>query len=334
MCEYFGALLTDSFGEPFAVAVLVILLLLDDWQAESCAYPISCAMVGWFGQFGFGPFSAPCSGETMLRTTKETPEVPQVLAVMLLRSTYDSVESWGIYPSMAEYQKQFAIQLRDGFEGFRGRYENYDLTELYNTSKLLQSRSGGVTNRFYFSFLNDAQWRVIGRAIRRASDREQFAQLVGSRLYQSILRGEELKSDVDGQQDESLPSIGYWPSLQVPKGSDPASLSAGCKQILKYLKDVGYCRDFQIGDFKTSEGLMEFISFVLDPVNLDATVSLMRSNNNFAPRYEQRILQAYFADSGFSSTFEDTLAENITGETTSRFVAKGIRTAWTLRPSV
>ena len=26
---------------------------------------------------------------------------------------------------------------------------------------------GGVTNRFYFSFLNDAQWRVIGRAIRR-----------------------------------------------------------------------------------------------------------------------------------------------------------------------
>eukprot|EP00913_Durusdinium_trenchii_P002925 g2712.t1 len=262
---------------------------------------------------------------TMLRTTKETPEVPQVLAVMLLRSTYDSVESWGIYPSMAEYQKQFAIQLRDGFEGFRGRYENYDLTELYNTSKLLQSRSGGVTNRFYFSFLNDAQWRVIGRAIRRASDREQFAQLVGSRLYQSILRGEELKSDVDGQQDESLPSIGYWPSLQVPKGSDPASLSAGCKQILKYLKDVGYCRDFQIGDFKTSEGLMEFISFVLDPVNLDATVSLMRSNNNFAPRYEQRILQAYFADSGFSSTFEDTLAENITGETTSRFGRSAVR---------
>lgn len=24
-----------------------------------------------------------------------------------------------------------------------GRYENYDLTDLYNTSKLLQSRSGG-----------------------------------------------------------------------------------------------------------------------------------------------------------------------------------------------
>ncbi|CAL1171837.1 unnamed protein product [Cladocopium goreaui] len=260
----------------------------------------------------------PAPAEAILRTTKETPELPQVLAVMLLRTTYDSVESWGVYSDMADYQKKFAVQLRDGFESFRGRYENYDLTDLYNTSKLLESRSGGVTNRFYFSFLNDAQWRVIARAIRRGPDRERFSQLVGSRLYQSILRGEDIKSDVDMQgQEANLPSIGRWPQLAVSKGSDPTVLSSGTRQLLKYLKDIGYCKDFQVTDFASTGDAVKFVSFVFDPVNLDATVSLMRSNGGFAPRYDQRILQAYFADCGFSSTFEDTLAESIEVTSTS-----------------
>ena len=120
--------------------------------------------------------------KAILRTTKETPELPQVLAVMslwsfkfyqkckllrilqisliwypkspsnlsnwvqirclqdktqmfrsrhsktdvakwqprLLRTTYDSVDSWGVYSDMADYQKKFSLQLRDGFESFRG----------------------------------------------------------------------------------------------------------------------------------------------------------------------------------------------------------------------
>lgn len=253
----------------------------------------------------------PAPAEAILRTTKETPELPQVLAVMLLRTTYDSVESWGVYSDMADYQKKFAVQLRDGFESFRG-----------------------VTNRFYFSFLNDAQWRVIARAIRRGPDRERFSQLVGSRLYQSILRGEDIKSDVDMQgQEANLPSIGRWPQLAVSKGSDPTVLSSGTRQLLKYLKDIGYCKDFQVTDFASTGDAVKFVSFVFDPVNLDATVSLMRSNGGFAPRYDQRILQAYFADCGFSSTFEDTLAESIeVTSTSSRFVPKGVRTAWMLKP--
>eukprot|EP00434_Breviolum_minutum_P013997 symbB.v1.2.012345.t1/scaffold826.1/size159518/12 len=266
--------------------------------------------------------------KAILRTTKETPELPQVLAVMLLRTTYDSVDSWGVYSDMADYQKKFSLQLRDGFESFRGRYENYDLTALYNTSKLLES----VTNRFYFSFLNDAQWRVIGRAIRRSSDRERFSQLVGERLYNSILRGEDLKSDIAMEGEENMPSIGRWPQLAVSKGSDATALSTGCRQLLGYLKDIGYMKDFQLGNFQAAGDALKFVSFVLDPVNLDATVSLMRSNGGFAPRYDQRILQAYFADCGFAAIFEDSLAEDMEAVSSSRFVPKGVRTTWLLKP--
>ncbi|CAE8656360.1 unnamed protein product, partial [Polarella glacialis] len=52
-------------------------------------------------------------------------------------------------------------------------------------------------------------------------------------------------------------------------------------------------------------------SFVRDPVNIDATASLMRSNDDFAPRYDQRILQAYFSDRGFTSSIEDELADGL-----------------------
>ncbi|CAE8708604.1 unnamed protein product, partial [Polarella glacialis] len=115
----------------------------------------------------------------VLRTLKEIPEIPKVLAIMLLRTTYDSASDWGCFKAdMIDYQRSFSLQLRDGYQSFRGRYQNYDLSALYNTTQLLQSRSGGVTNRFYFSFLNDAQWRVIAKSIRRPGDRLRFVQVL------------------------------------------------------------------------------------------------------------------------------------------------------------
>ena len=55
----------------------------------------------------------------------------------------------------------------------------------------------GVTNRFYFSFLNDAQWRVLSRnpSLRSALAREEFGRALGAKLYRSILEGEDLKSE-------------------------------------------------------------------------------------------------------------------------------------------
>jgi len=282
--------------------------------------------------------------QQVLRTTKASPEIPKVLAVMLLRTTYDSVEGWGAYSSMAEFQRNFAIQLFNGFRGFKGRYENYDLSELYNNSRLMETRSGGVTNRFYFCFLNDAQWRVIGKAIRRKSDRTRFSRLVGDRLYRSILKGEELKADVsEGSPgfpgEEEFGQIGTWPKLNgaLLQNKDVRSLKQGAGQLLSYLQDRGYCMGFELSDFKPGEGgSVQFVSFVLDPVNLDATASLMRSNDDFVPRYDQRILQAYFADCGFAAVFEDSLSEGIAspdpGTTpTDRIIPKGVRSVWTLK---
>jgi len=277
------------------------------------------------------------------RTTKESPTIDKVLAVMLLRTTYDAAEDSGFYRDMVDYQKQFSLSVRSGFKNFKGRYENYDLTELYNASRLLETRSGGVTNRFYFSFLNDAQWRTVAKAIKRKEDRVQFSRMVGARLYQSILAGQELKADVP-QDSPGYPSegpnnnIGTWPKLTEgpPQGRDAASISIGAKQLLDYLRGRGYCKDFEVTDIKlVDRSNLSFDVFVLDPVNFDATASLMRSNDDFVPRYDQRILQAFFADRGYSSTFTDGLAsgmDDMKPATKQMGIPTGIRSTWVLKP--
>lgn len=279
------------------------------------------------------------------RTTKEAPQIEKVLAVMLLRTTYDAVEEWDCYRSMADYQRQFSLLVMNDFKNFKGRYENYDLTELFNTTRLLETRSGGVTNRFYFSFLNAAQWRTIAKAIRGKDNRDQFSRVVGDRLYRSILTGQELKADVPqdnpGFSDEApKDSIGVWPKLAVslPQGRDAASISMGAKQLLEYLRGRGYCKGFEVSDVKLVDGSqLRFSVFVLDPVNLDATASLMQNNDDFLPRYDQRILQAFFVDRGYSSTFTDSLASGIDAVNLAakpKGVSTGIRSSWVLRPDL
>ena len=71
---------------------------------------------------------------------------------------------------------------------------------------------------------------------------------------------------------------------------------------------------------------LRFESFVSEPVNLEATSTLMRSRG-FPPRYDQRILQAYFADRGYDSELEDELS----GKDAKSSIV-GVRTKWVLIP--
>mmetsp|Transcript_23477 Transcript_23477/g.54781 ORF Transcript_23477/g.54781 Transcript_23477/m.54781 type:complete len:379 (-) Transcript_23477:42-1178(-) len=282
--------------------------------------------------------------EKMFRTQRPSPEIPKVLAVQLLRTTYETIEAWGTYPSMAVYQKNFGLQIREGFQSFRARYQNYDLSALFGGSDLMAS-GGGVTNRFYFSFLNEAQWRVIGRQIRSSRGRLGFSRLLGERLYRKILTGEVLRNEVAEDMTNDLPQevrdqlfIGNWPKLNstLPKTSSLADLKDGASQLLGYLQTVGYLKDFRISDFqKRGDGVITFVSYVDDPVNLEATKSLFRSNDDFAPRYDQRILEAYFSECGFDPDLRDELAESFEakGPTSSTSILSGIRTQWELSPS-
>ena len=61
-------------------------------------------------------------------------------------------------------------------------------------------------------------------------------------------------------------------------------------------------------------------------MNLEATSTLMRSRG-FPPRYDQRILQAYFADRGYDSELEDELS----GKDAKSSIV-GVRTKWVLIP--
>lgn len=297
----------------------------------------SPGLAGWAG-------GAACAEEVVYRTKKQAPRIPKVLAVMLLRTTYESVEDWGAYSDMASYQKYFALQIRDGYQSFRDRFRNYDLTMLYNTTFLEASADGGISNRFYFSFLNDAQWRVIGRAVKSEQDRDRFGRVVGDRLYRAIIKGKELKSDVEEDANATeeekevarkYQRIGIWPALgKLPKTDKPDEVLRNVGRILGYLKEQGYCESFEISlPEALPKGGFRFRSFVREPANLETTRSLMRSNDNFAPRYDQRILQAFFADCGFGSSFSDSIAGGLqVSEVTPAPMPNGILSEWSLVP--
>jgi len=135
----------------------------------------------------------------------------------------------------------------------------------------------------------------------------------------------------------SSPFSGRWPPIAPPPppGKSPADIAEGARQLLDYLQARGYCKEFLLSDFTPDkDGGLVFKSLVREPVNLEVTSSLVRSNIDFLPRYDQRILQAYFADRGFDSTFADVLADGMSGRAASRsgLQQTGVRTEWRLRP--
>ena len=55
----------------------------------------------------------------------------------------------------------------------------------------------------------------------------------------------------------------------------------------------------------------------------------MRSRG-FPPRFDQRILQAYFLDRGYESELDDELSSSLEGKGPAKGTPTGIRTQWVL----
>jgi len=268
----------------------------------------------------------------VMRTTKKSPRVPKVLGVLLLRTTYETVVDWGAYPDMQIFQSKFMRTRGEGFQTFKKRHENYDLTDLYNTSSL-QETGGGVTNRFYFSYLNGAQYKTIGQTIRSQRDRVRFTRLVGERIYRRTVNGFLLKADDTGDNEIAglNTTIGAWPKIQppLPVGNTAADIGRGVDQLLSYLCKQKYCEGFKRSDIDAKkDGTLTFRTFVDDPVNLEATTELMKINEDFVPRFDQRLLQAYFDDRGYDSELTDVLADGLDGTPSAK---TGVRSEWKLK---
>ncbi|CAK9071218.1 unnamed protein product [Durusdinium trenchii] len=275
----------------------------------------------------------PVAGPTY-RTLRAPPEIPVATAVILLRTTQEAALDWGgPFSKPGLYQTSFNKKRSEGFPAFKERYATYDLSALLNQTQLLAKDPR--TNRLYFSFLNEVQFRTLQDGIKRRGEQERFGLNVGNRLYRKILQGDEVGPrlvkgdtyDPKAPVDMSSPLSGRWPSLSppLPKGGSSVDLAKGSQRLLDYLRREGYCKDFTLSSFKLKDaGKLSFESFVEEPINLEATSTLMRSRG-FPPRYDQRILQAFFADRGFDSELDDELSD-------AKSAMKGVRTKWLLTP--
>ena len=282
--------------------------------------------------------TAPDTGPTF-RTLKKVPELPVATAVILLRTTQEAALDWGgPFAKPGLYQTNFNKKRSEGFAAFKERYATYDLSALFNQSQLLEKDPR--TNRFYFTFLNEVQFRTLQDGIKRRGEQERFGLNIGARLYRKMQSGDDVgprivkgeEYDPKAPVNMSSPLSGAWPPLQPPlsKGRSPSDLAAGARRLLDYLRGQGYCKDFSVSDFLVgADGRVKFTSFVLEPANFEATSSLLRSRG-FPPRYDQRILQAYFLDRGYESELEDELSTSLEGNGKSSGPATGVRTHWAL----
>lgn len=108
------------------------------------------------------------------------------------------------------------------------------------------------TNRFYFSFLNEVQFRTLQDGIKRRGEQERFGFNVGTRLYRKILEGDTVGPriiqgdtyDPKAPVNMSSPLSGLWPPLQppLPKGALVSDLSEGSQRLMDYLRREGYCK--------------------------------------------------------------------------------------------
>ena len=137
-----------------------------------------------------------------------------------------------------------------GFAAFKERYANYDLSGLLNQTQLLAKDPR--TNRFYFSFLNEVQFRTLQDGIKRRGEQERFGFNVGKRLYRKILEGDAVGPRIQGDTYDpkapvnmSSPLSGLWPPLQppLPKGALASDVSEGSQRLMDYLRREGYCKD-------------------------------------------------------------------------------------------
>ena len=244
--------------------------------------------------------------------------------------TCQAALDWGgPFSKPGSYQTSFNKKRSEGFPAFKERYATYDLSGLLNQTELLAKDPR--SNRLYFSFLNEVQFRTLQDGIKRQGEKERFGFNVGVRLYRKILKGDEVGPrivtgdtyDPKAPVNMSSPLSGRWLPLEppLPKGNSLVDLQEGTQRLLDYLRKQGYCKDFTISNFKLNGDRLSFESLVVEPINFEATSTLMRSRG-FPPRYHQRILEAYFADRGFDNGFDDELDMK----------TSAVRTKWVLTP--
>ena len=282
--------------------------------------------------------TAPDVGPTF-RSLKKAPELPVATAVILLRTTQEAALDWGgPFGKPGLYQTNFNKKRSESFPAFKERFATYDLSGLFNQSQLLEKDPR--SNRIYFSFLNEVQFRTLQDGIKRRGEQDRFGLNVGARLYRKILSGDVVgpriiqgdEYDPKAPVNMSSPLSGAWPPLQPPlaQGRSAGDLAAGTRRLLDYLRGQGYCKDFSLSDLDlATDGRITFSSFVKEPANLEATSTLLRSRG-FPPRFDQRILQAYFLDRGYESELEDDLSSSLDG--TGKGTPSGVRTKWVLTP--
>eukprot|EP00438_Fugacium_kawagutii_P010207 Skav234239 [mRNA] locus=scaffold1464:474599:475763:- [translate_table: standard] len=203
------------------------------------------------------------SGPTF-RTLRAPPEIPVATAVILLRTTQEAALDWGgPFAKPGLYQTNFNKKRSEGagvrgpgwidvkgFPAFKERYANYDLSGLLNQTQLLAKDPR--TNRLYFSFLNEVQFRTLQDGIKRRGEQERFGFNVGTRLYRKILKGDTVGPrivqgdtyDPNAPVNMSSPLSGEWRPLSpaLPKGASASDLAEGTQRLLDYLRKQGYCK--------------------------------------------------------------------------------------------
>ena len=215
---------------------------------ESCSTPKEAAGVSrrilslspFYGLPAIAAPTVPEAGPTF-RTLKKPPAIPVATAVILLRTTQEAALDWGgPFEKPGLYQTNFNKKRSEGFAAFKERFATYDLSELFNQSQALEKDPR--SNRLYFTFLNEVQFRTLQDGIKRRGEQERFGLNVGARLYRKIMSGDAVgpriskgdEYDPKAPVDMSSPLSGEWKPLQPPlsKGKSPSDLATGARRLM------------------------------------------------------------------------------------------------------
>ena len=175
---------------------------------------------------------------------------PLKLPWLWINTPWVAANDFSFFSVLCSTNKSPTATALQGFAAFKERYANYDLSGLLNQTQLLAKDPR--TNRFYFSFLNEVQFRTLQDGIKRRGEQERFGFNVGTRLYRKILEGDTVGPriiqgdtyDPKAPVNMSSPLSGLWPPLQppLPKGALASDLSEGSQRLMDYLRREGYCK--------------------------------------------------------------------------------------------
>jgi len=240
----------------------------------------------------------------------------QAFAVLLMRSSYEAVDSLDYIP-MDSFQVKF-------WKFRQAEQEGYNLQYLP-----LRVRLGDLTDPLYFDFISHAQYAVIGqemgrgqqvfkefceecegqqRVVRRdpayadnALLPARFNDLVGDAIYTGLRYG------FRGQQ--------FGAPGPAPPGSGLAAVCAGVQELLDVMVGQGYALKASVLDVAPGPGRSGSFRVRLEgPANLWGLASLSFRRSPVVNTYDAMLTRAYLRASGwgvtsFAYTYTDTAVE-------------------------